>query len=80
MERGRFFYHDLDESDEFQLEPDGTGYDNEPVFKLSIVCAEERIEIRNLVLSDLKYLRDKLNSRIAVSGDGDKTAADPERS
>jgi len=79
MERGRFFYHYMNEGDKFQLEPDGAGYD-EPVFKLSIVCDEERIEIRNLVLSDLKNLRDKLNACIAATGDGDKPAAEAEHS
>jgi hypothetical protein len=61
MERGRLYYHYLDE-DEIVCEPDGEGYNGEALYKLCVVGDEERIEIRSISAQELTALRDMLSA------------------
>ena len=63
MERGRLFYHYLEDED-LTCGNDGDSIEGEPRFKLCIVGEMERIEIRNLSVKDLTALRDGLTSII----------------
>ena len=66
MERGRLFYHYLDE-EEITCESDGATLDGEPRFKVCVIGDDERIELRNLTVKDLEALRDKLGAAIAAA-------------
>jgi hypothetical protein len=61
MERGRLFYHYL-EDEELTCERDGESIEAEPRFKVCVIGDMERIEIRNLSVKDLTALRDGLTA------------------
>jgi hypothetical protein len=63
MEEGKLFYHYLDE-EQVRCEREEDCLGDGPRFRLSIVGEDERIELRNLGLADLKALRDQFDEVI----------------